>query len=58
LSSGWWTVDNHGGKLFRWTDGNALLPLPAADGPVLLEIRANSVGLSHRPHHSRVALAA
>lgn len=40
LSDGWWAPEQHGGVLTRWTDGDALLPIPAphASGASVLEI--------------------
>ena len=35
-----------GTALRRWTDGEAVLPLPAMDGPTMLEIRAGSGGMT------------
>jgi hypothetical protein len=39
LSEGWWAVERNGIALRRWTNGNAVLPLPACNGPVMLEVR-------------------
>jgi hypothetical protein len=47
LSRGWWAVERSGTALRRWTDGNAVVPLPQMDGPIMLEIRAGSAGLSY-----------
>jgi hypothetical protein len=38
LGQGWWQVEHHGGRIVRWTDGEALLPLPRLTGQVTLEI--------------------
>ncbi len=38
---GWWPVERYGAVLRRWTDGNAVVPLPALNGPAVLEIRAS-----------------
>jgi hypothetical protein len=38
LTKGWWAVERDGNALRRWTDGDAVLPLPAMDGDALLEI--------------------
>ena len=38
LVSGWWAAERDGTALRRWTDGNAVLPLPAVDGVPMLEI--------------------
>jgi Hint domain len=48
LSQGWWAVERDGSTLRRWTDGDAVLPLPAMDGPVRLEIRATGSGMRYR----------
>jgi hypothetical protein len=47
LSKGWLEVERTGTVLRRWTDGDAPLPLPTLDGPVLLEIRAGNGGMSY-----------
>ena len=39
LSQGWWAVERDGMALRRWTNGDAVLPLPAFSGPTMLEIR-------------------
>ena len=39
LSRGWWAVERDGQIMSRWTDGEAVLPLPAMmSGHVMLEI--------------------
>jgi len=38
LVSGWWAAERDGIALRRWTDGYALLPLPAVGGVPMLEI--------------------
>ena len=38
LSRGWWAVERDGQVMSRWTDGEAVLPLPAMSGHVMLEI--------------------
>ena len=38
LHDGWWAVERDGEALRRWTDGAALLPLPAIHGPTMLEL--------------------
>ena len=38
LTQGWWAVEREGELLRRWTGGAAVLPLPALDGPAILEI--------------------
>jgi hypothetical protein len=47
LSQGWWAVERYGATLRRWTDGNAVVPLPALDGPAVLEIRARSGDMAY-----------
>jgi hypothetical protein len=39
LSEGRWAVERDGVAMARWTNGNALLPLPAFSGPAILEVR-------------------
>jgi hypothetical protein len=39
LTRGWWAVEQDGQMMSRWTDGEAVLPLPAMRGHVLLEIQ-------------------
>ena len=38
LTRGWWAVERDGQIMSRWTDGEAVLPLPAMRGPAVLEI--------------------
>ena len=38
LVDGWWAVERDGQAMSRWTDGKALVPLPAMRGNTLLEI--------------------
>ena len=38
LSRGWWAVEKNGPALRRWTNGEAVLPLPAFSGPAMLEV--------------------
>ena len=38
LTRGWWGVERDGQIMSRWTDGEAVLPLPAMRGTVMLEI--------------------
>jgi hypothetical protein len=38
LTTGWWAVERDGSALRRWTDGNAVLPLPPFDGWAVLEV--------------------
>jgi Hint domain len=39
LTEGWWAIERDGQVMSRWTDGDAVLPLPAMSGSVMLEIR-------------------
>ena len=47
LAQGWWAVERNGTALWRWTDGDAVLTLPASDGPAMLEIRAGNGGMTY-----------
>ena len=38
ITRGWWAVEHDGPTMSRWTDGEAVLLLPAMSGHVLLEI--------------------
>ena len=38
LTRGWWAVERDGRMISRWTDGEAVLPLPEMSGHVMLEI--------------------
>ncbi len=38
LVDGWWTVDREGLMMRRWTDGEAVLPLPPMRGAAMLEV--------------------
>jgi hypothetical protein len=38
LAKGWWHVERNGQMMSRWTNGDAVVPLPAMDGPVMLEV--------------------
>jgi hypothetical protein len=38
LGDGWWPVERDGMAIRRWTDGVALLPLPAIERPTMLEL--------------------
>jgi hypothetical protein len=37
--TGWWDVEREGLAMRRWTDGNAVLSLPATSGASMLEVR-------------------
>lgn len=55
LSQGWWDVERNGMTMRRWTDGNAVLPLPHLPGVSMLEIRAG--GLDYLIGNDRRAAA-
>ena len=38
LTPGWWAVERDGQMMSRWTDGEAVLPLPAMSGTIMLEL--------------------
>jgi hypothetical protein len=38
LDDGWWAAERNGAALWRWTDGDAALPLAGGDGAAVLEI--------------------
>jgi hypothetical protein len=40
LGAGWWPVERHGQTLFRWTGGDADLPLLAAANVLELAVAA------------------
>ena len=42
LSQGWWAPENCGILLRRWTNGDAVVPLPPFLAPAILEIQASS----------------
>jgi len=43
LKTGWWAVERDGVAMRRWTDGNAVLPLPAISGAMILEVYASGM---------------
>jgi hypothetical protein len=45
LSEGWWAVEREGSGLRRWTDGDAVLPLPGATG--LLQLRIAEAAMTY-----------
>lgn len=45
LSQGWWAPEGTGMTLRRWTNGDAVLTLPAIDGPMMLEVCASNGGI-------------
>jgi hypothetical protein len=38
LTEGWWDIERNRQMMSRWTDGDAVVPLPTMDGHVMLEI--------------------
>jgi hypothetical protein len=61
LAEGWWAVERDGQAMGRWTDGDAVLPLPAMSGIVMLEIRwagSMSYVLEVTPEHQTERRAA
>ena len=58
LSQGWWAVERDGRAMRRWTDGDAVLPLPAMDGVTMLEIRASNAGMSYLAGADQASLVA
>ena len=38
LTKGWWDIERDGQMMCRWTDGDAVVPLPKMDGHVMLEV--------------------
>jgi hypothetical protein len=38
LTKGWWDIEREGQMMSRWTDGDAVVPLPRMDAPVMLEL--------------------
>ncbi len=58
LSQGWWAVESSGTAKRRWTDGNAVLPLPDMAGPTMLEVRAGSASLLYPVQSEREVRAA
>jgi hypothetical protein len=38
LARGWYAAERNGTAMWRWTDGDAALPLPAAEAPLMVEI--------------------
>ena len=39
IARGWWAPERDGIALRRWTDGDAVLPLPPMQGLAVLEVR-------------------
>jgi hypothetical protein len=38
LTEGWWDIERDGQMMRRWTNGDAVVPLPKMAGPVMLEL--------------------
>jgi hypothetical protein len=38
LTKGWWDIERDGQMMSRWTDGDAVVPVPKMDGHVMLEV--------------------
>jgi hypothetical protein len=38
LTRGWWDIERDGQMMSRWTDGDAVVSLPATDGLIMLEL--------------------
>ena len=38
ITLGWWDIEHDGPMMSRWTDGEAVLPLPPMRGPTMLEV--------------------
>jgi hypothetical protein len=38
LTKGWWDIERDGQMMNRWTNGDAVIPLPKMDGHVMLEV--------------------
>lgn len=47
LEQGWWGVEREGATMRRWTDGEAVLPLPGLATASILEIRADAGGMEY-----------
>jgi hypothetical protein len=58
LSQGWWAAERNGTAMRRWTNGEAVLPLPPFHGPTMLEIRASNGGMAYLTGSNRASLAA
>ena len=59
LTRGWWAVERRGAELRRWTNGDAVLPLPVSNGPFILEIVVGDCGMTYpaaaQPGYRRAA---
>jgi hypothetical protein len=38
FTKGWWDIERDGPMMSRWTNGDAVVPLPKMDGPLMLEL--------------------
>jgi hypothetical protein len=47
LHQGWWAVEQSGVASHRWTNGDAILPLPLTTSVAVLEIHARPGGMSY-----------
>jgi Hint domain len=47
LSRGWWAVEHAGAALRRWTNGDAVVSLPASGGPTMLEVHLACASLAY-----------
>jgi len=54
LTEGWWAVERDGAAMWRWTDGDALLPLEG--GAAVLEVEA--AGMARYPTGAAEAMVA
>ncbi len=54
LSAGWWAVERDDEVLWRWTNGDALLPLPTLTGPTMLEVHASASEMAYVTNAERV----
>jgi antigen 43 len=45
LTQGWWAAERNGLELRRWTNGDAVLPLPDTDDQAILEIHSTNGGM-------------
>jgi hypothetical protein len=58
LSRGWWDIERDGIAMRRWTNGAAVLPLPAFEGLAMLHIWASSGGMTYLLNDDRERPAA
>ena len=47
LLRGWWAAERAGAALRRWTNGDAVIPLPVSDGPTMLEVHVACASLAY-----------